>query len=130
MTSSVPKLDVALLKSYLDLCNDKSLPASVLMEAIVHFREHPKVIREIIWFQRNKGFKMLKAWLERGQKLRKNDILDMLCVGVLDKVHVNTELSVLIDQMAYLISFDETMMQFICNNVENAKLINRFLLHS
>lgn len=32
---------------------------------------------------------MLKAWLERGQKLIKNDIFDMLCVGALDKQALN-----------------------------------------
>lgn len=40
---------------------------------------------------------MLEAWLERGQKLIKNDIFDMLCVGVLDKFEGNPELSLVID---------------------------------
>lgn len=71
---------------------------------------------------------MLEAWLERGQKLIKNDIFDMLCVGVLDKIEINPELNILIDQSSYLISFDETMMKFICRDSGNARLINRFML--
>lgn len=71
---------------------------------------------------------MLKAWLERGQKLIKNDIFDMLCVGALDKIDRNPELNVLVDQSPYLISFDETMMKFLCKNSGNARLIGRFML--
>lgn len=71
---------------------------------------------------------MLEAWLERGQKLKKNDIFDMLCVGALDKTEINPTLNVLVDQSSYLISFDETMMNFICKDEGNARLINRFLL--
>lgn len=69
---------------------------------------------------------MLEAWLERGQKLKKNDIFDMLCVGVLDKTEINPEVNALIDQSAYLISFDETMIKFICRDMGNGRLINRF----
>lgn len=71
---------------------------------------------------------MLEAWLERGQKLIKNDIFDMLCVGVLDKIEINHDLNIMIDQGSYLISFDETMMKFICRDIGNANLINSFLL--
>lgn len=71
---------------------------------------------------------MLKAWLERGQKLIKNDIFDMLCVGALDKTEKNPSLNILIDQSSYLISFDETMMKFLCNNAGNVRLLNQFLL--
>lgn len=70
---------------------------------------------------------MLEAWLERGQKLKKNDIFDMLCVGALDKMERNPELNALYDQNSYLISFDETMMKFICKDRGNASLINRFM---
>lgn len=71
---------------------------------------------------------MLKAWLERGQKLIKNDIFDMLCVGALDKTEINSSLHILVDQSSYLISFDETMMKFLCNNAGNVRLLNQFLL--
>jgi len=70
----------------------------------------------------------LEAWLERGQKLIKNDIFDMLCVGVLDKTERNPSLSILVDQNSYLISFDETMMKFIRNDSGNAKLLDRFMI--
>lgn len=72
---------------------------------------------------------MLKAWLERGQKLIKNDIFDMLCVGVLDKTEINSSRNILVDQNSYLISFDETMMKFLCNNNGgNVSLLNQYLL--
>ena len=71
---------------------------------------------------------MLKAWLERGQKLIKNDIFDMLCVGALDKVVINPAENILIDQNSYLISFDEAMVCFLCNNKGNVRLLNKFLL--
>ncbi len=71
---------------------------------------------------------MLKAWLERGQKLIKNDIFDMLCVGSLDKTVVDPGSNILVNQSSYLISFDKTMMSFLCNNAGNAKLLNQFLL--
>ena len=71
---------------------------------------------------------MLQAWLERGKKLVKNDIFDMLCVGVLDKIEYNPKLSILVNQCPYLISFDETMMKFICRDSGNANLIKQFML--
>lgn len=71
---------------------------------------------------------MLEAWLERGQKLIKNDIFDMLCVGVLDNAERNPSLSVLVDQNSYLISFDEAMMKFISNDSGNAKLLDKFMI--
>lgn len=71
---------------------------------------------------------MLKAWLERGQKLIKNDIFDMLCVGSLDKIVVKPTQNTLVDQNSYLISFDKTMMNFLCNNSGNVRLLNQFLL--
>ena len=71
---------------------------------------------------------MLKAWLERGQKLIKNDIFDMLCVGSLDKIVLKPVQNALVDQSSYLISFDKTMMNFLCNNSGNVRLLNQFLL--
>ena len=71
---------------------------------------------------------MLEAWLERGKKIIKNDIFDMLCVGALDKIEENIKLPIVVDQSTYLISFDETMMKFIYRDINNAKLIDKFLL--
>ncbi|MBE6572797.1 MAG: hypothetical protein E7652_00215 [Ruminococcaceae bacterium] len=71
---------------------------------------------------------MLNAWLDRGQKLLKNDIFDMLCVRVLDKNEIDNSLSVLVDQSSYLISFDEMMMNFLSNNPGNVRLMNNFLI--
>ena len=71
---------------------------------------------------------MLSAWLERGQKLVKNDIFDMLCVRVLDKWEVNEDWHILLDQSPYLISFDDTMKDFLCRDSGNARLIARFML--
>ncbi len=71
---------------------------------------------------------MLSAWLERGQKLIKNDIFDMLCVGVLDKRDIDQRLNPLIDQNPYLISFDDTMRNFLCTDIGNARLIGKFML--
>lgn len=70
---------------------------------------------------------MLQAWLERGQKLRKNDIFDMICVGVLDKVDFDPSLSVLVDQSTYLITFDDIMVKFIENtNEKSFRMIDQF----
>ena len=71
---------------------------------------------------------MLSAWLERGQKLIKNDIFDMLCVGVLDKRDIDHQLNPLLDQSPYLISFDDTMRNYLCGDIGNARLISRFML--
>lgn len=72
---------------------------------------------------------MLEAWLERGQKLRKNDIFDMLCVGVLDVMENDPSLSVIVDHSSYLVTFDEVMMSFVFKNSWNAKFIGQFLLN-
>ena len=37
----------------------------------------------------------------------------MLCVGVINKKESNTKLNILVDQRLYLISFDETMINFL-----------------
>ena len=71
---------------------------------------------------------LLEAWLERGQKLRKNDIFDMLYVGAVDKQVTKSATNVLIDQSSYLLSFDKTLLGFICQNEWNKILLNKFLL--
>lgn len=71
---------------------------------------------------------LLSAWLERGQKLQKNDIFDMLYVGSVDKQVVNRKKSIIFDQNSYLLSFDSTVLSFICEDEWNKHLLNKFLL--
>jgi len=71
---------------------------------------------------------LLSAWLERGQKLKKNDIFDMLYVGSVDKQVVNRKKSIIFDQNSYLLSFDSTVLSFICEDEWNKHLLNKFLL--
>lgn len=111
---------------------------SVIVKALAVDSEFRKdAEKEIANIFKKKGYsehqsqyiqQMLAAWLERGQKLKKNDIFDMLCVGVLDKVENNSKLNILVNQCPYLISFDETMMKFICRDSANANLIKQFML--
>lgn len=68
---------------------------------------------------------MLCSWFDRGQKLRKNDIFDMFCVGCLDYKDVNNKKRILFDINSYLISFDNTMKEFIGTiNPYNCQMIN------
>ncbi len=71
---------------------------------------------------------LLSAWLERGQKLKKNDIFDMLYVGSVDKQVVNRKKSIIFDQNSYLLSFDSAVLSFICEDEWNKHLLNKFLL--
>ncbi len=71
---------------------------------------------------------LLEAWLERGQKLLKNDIFDMLYVGSVDKQVTTSTANVLVDQNSYLLSFDGALMDFICQDEWNKMLLNKFLL--
>lgn len=73
---------------------------------------------------------MLKAWLERGQKLRKNDIFDMICIASLDKINLEKGENILIDPTTYLITFDDAMVDFIKNTKSNNfKMIDQFYFH-
>lgn len=70
---------------------------------------------------------MFDAWMNRGQKLRKNDIFDMFCVGALDCKNSIERSNVLIDNRSYLISFDSTMEQFISEkSIPSSEIINRY----
>lgn len=71
---------------------------------------------------------MFASWLERGKKIEKNDIFDMLSLRALDNHERKSSLNLLIDQGPYLISFDKPMMKYLCNNVGNVRLLNQFLL--
>lgn len=70
---------------------------------------------------------MFDAWMNRRQKLRKNDIFDMFCVGVLDCNKSAQDDNVLVDNNSYLISFDAVMESFIIRNHGiSASIINRY----
>lgn len=47
--------NVLKLRGYLDQMGDKSLPASVFMEVVVHFRDDPSKIRDLLNFRLKKG---------------------------------------------------------------------------
>lgn len=66
---------------------------------------------------------MFPAWLERGQKLQKNDIFDMLYWGCLDYNDKKEKNSILVDNNPYLITFDKRMKKYLASiNPVNAKL--------
>ena len=66
------------------------------------------------------------SWFERGKKLDKNDIFDMLCVGCLDHIDKTKNACVLIDASSYVLSFDTRMKNFIGTvKPENLRLIEK-----
>lgn len=72
---------------------------------------------------------MFDAWMDRKQKLRKNDIFDMFCVGVLDYKDSVKPHNVLIDNTTYLVSFDKTMKDFIGEySASSGKVISKYEL--
>ena len=69
---------------------------------------------------------MFTSWFERGKKLDKNDIFDMLCVGCLDHIDKTKNACVLIDESSYVLSFDTRMKNFIGTvKPENLRLIEK-----
>ncbi len=56
---------------------------------------------------------MFTAWFNRGQKLQKNDIFDMFCVGCLDYKDTRQNECCLLDSSSYIISFDTRMKQYL-----------------
>ena len=69
---------------------------------------------------------MFTSWFERGKKLDKNDIFDMLCVGCLDHIGKTKSARVLIDASSYVLSFDARMKNFIGTvKPENLRLIEK-----
>ena len=69
---------------------------------------------------------MFTSWFERGKKLDKNDIFDMLCVGCLDHIDKTKNACVLIDASSYVLSFDTRMKNFIGTvKPENLRLIEK-----
>lgn len=56
---------------------------------------------------------MFTAWFNRGQKLQKNDIFDMFCVGCLDYKNTRKNECILIDSSPYIITFDKRMKHYL-----------------
>lgn len=71
---------------------------------------------------------MFTAWFDRGQKLKKNDIFDMMCAGCLGYVRpIRPGESVLTNTESYIISFDSTMEKYIDSvRIANTAIIQRF----
>lgn len=71
---------------------------------------------------------MFTAWFDRGQKLKKNDIFDMMCAGCLAYVRpIYPGESVLINTASYIISFDSTMEKYIDSvRPANTAIIQRY----
>ena len=68
---------------------------------------------------------MFTAWFDRGQKLQKNDIFDMFCIGCLDYKDLSSPKCILVDRSSYLITVDKKMKAFIGNlRPANLALIN------
>lgn len=58
MDASVPIHDIKKLNAFLDNCNEKAVPASVLMEMITFFKDSPDAVRKIISFIMDKNFQI------------------------------------------------------------------------
>lgn len=56
---------------------------------------------------------MFTSWFERGKKLDKNDIFDMLCVGCLDHIDKTKNACVLIDASSYVAGRRTKMVQLV-----------------
>ncbi len=78
MTSS--PVDENILTKYLDKQQDKRLPTSVYIEIITHFRNNPKLLKEIIEFRRNKGLILYNNILD--YSVSPNEIT---CVSMMDE---------------------------------------------
>ena len=62
--SSTAKHDVKKVNSFLDARSDKSIPASVFMEMIVHFRDNPDAIIKIVKFLEEKSITVFNNFPE------------------------------------------------------------------
>ena len=72
---------------------------------------------------------MFDAWMDRGQKIKKNDIFDMLFIGCAAHVEVRRNRIVPVDTSTYLLSFDKTVKRFIAENrPSNIQKIDSFYL--
>lgn len=71
---------------------------------------------------------MFTAWFDRAQKLRKNDIFDMMCAGCLNYVRPRLPgESILVNTESYIMSFDSTMEKFLGNvRPNNIKIIQQY----
>lgn len=71
---------------------------------------------------------MFTAWFDRAQKLRKNDIFDMMCAGCLEYVRpIKEGESILVNTESYIISFDSAMEKYIDSvRANNTKIIQKY----
>ena len=70
---------------------------------------------------------MFTSWMQRNQKLRKNDIFDFLFFGCADYKDNTPSENVLIDKSTYLLTFDDKMDRFIeAHKPTNSKIIRLF----
>ncbi len=71
---------------------------------------------------------MFTAWFDRAQKLKKNDIFDMMCSGCFAYVRpIKSNESILTNTESYIMSFDTTMEKYIgAVRPTNTRLIDRF----
>lgn len=70
---------------------------------------------------------LFPSWVIDSKKYRKNDILDMFCVNTLG--FCDTPTINVIDTTAYLISFDDTVKEFLHKeHLASWNLINRFII--
>lgn len=72
---------------------------------------------------------MFDAWMNRGQKIKKNDIFDMLFIGCAAHVEARQNKPAPVDMSTYLLSFDKTVKRFIAENrPSNIQKIDSFYL--
>ncbi len=116
---------------------DGTMPAIVsLFQTDTIFLEHAKQrISNIFLKHRYNKYQieylekiMFNAWFDRAQKLKKNDIFDMMCAGCLGYTRsLKHGESILTNTNSYIISFDSTMEKYI-NMIRpcNAVLIQKY----
>ena len=100
---TMPCIVDKLVKDEVFLEEAKSKISSII-EKCMYSKIQSKYLRDV----------MFTAWFERGQKLQKNDIFDMFCVGCLDYDEKSNYKSSY-DTKSYLITFDKRMKTFIEN---------------
>lgn len=102
--------------------------------------QNPQIIQdtkdELVKIYLKKGFTchqagyigaMFERWVVQKQKLRKNDIYDMLFMGSIDRNYYDASLPVVYDQSSYILTFDRKLVQFIYNeNPLKCKMIIKF----
>ena len=103
------------LSNDLTFLNDAKIKISEMFQKGGYSETQRLYLRDVMFF----------SWFQRGQKLRKNDIFDMFCIGCLDYIDNNKKESIIIDTSSYIISFDDTIKEFLrTNKPRNLAIIN------